>query len=267
MVENGRVLRGVCPQFQDSNGDGVGDLNGISQGSTTLRTSGIDAIWVTPFYPSPQVDFGYDITDHEAVDPLFGTLDDFDRLVAAAHRRGIRVVIDVVLNHTSNLHRFFVASRAARGSEYRDWYVWRDGRSRGEPPNNSQSAFGGPAWTYDEGTEQWYYHCFYPEQPDLNWRNPASRNAADGRGAAPAGTTNRGRAGSRSAPAARRETGWAACWIGWRSGMVLGKPQGEGTRRKASHCTRAVWRRFSNAMFRFRRASANSGRTASACWK
>jgi alpha-glucosidase len=159
--------------FQDSNADGVGDLKGIIARLDYLADVGIDAIWVTPFYPSPQVDFGYDITDHDAVDPLFGTLDDFDRLVAAAHRRGIRVVIDVVLNHTSNLHPFFVASRAARDSEYRDWYVWRNGRSPGEPPNNWQSAFGGPAWTYDEATDQWYYHCFYPQQPDLNWRNPA----------------------------------------------------------------------------------------------
>jgi alpha-glucosidase len=159
--------------FQDSNADGIGDLNGIIARLDYLADVGIDAIWVTPFYPSPQVDFGYDITDHDAVDPLFGTLDDFDRLVAAAHRRGIRVVIDVVFNHTSNLHPFFVASRAARDSEYRDWYVWRNGRSRGEPPNNWQSAFGGPAWTYDEPTDQWYYHCFYPQQPDLNWRNPA----------------------------------------------------------------------------------------------
>ena len=159
--------------FQDSNRDGVGDLNGIVTRLDYLASLGIDAIWVTPFYPSPQVDFGYDITDHEAVDPAFGTLADFDRLVAEAHRRGIRVIIDVVLNHTSHLHPLFVASRAGRESVYRDWYVWRDGRAPGEPPNNWQSAFGGPAWTYDEATGQWYYHCFYPEQPDLNWRNPA----------------------------------------------------------------------------------------------
>jgi alpha-glucosidase len=159
--------------FQDSNGDGVGDLNGITTRLDYLASLGIDAIWVTPFYPSPQVDFGYDVADHEAVDPLFGTLDDFDRLVAAAHRRGLRVIIDIVLNHTSDQHRLFAASRAGRDSEYRDWYIWRDGRAAGAPPNNWESAFGGPAWTYDESTGQWYYHCFYPEQPDLNWRNPA----------------------------------------------------------------------------------------------
>lgn len=159
--------------FQDSNGDGIGDLNGIASRLDYLSDLGIDAIWITPFYPSPQVDFGYDVSDYENVDPQFGTLGDFDRLVAAAHARGMRVIIDIVLNHTSDRHPWFAASRSSRSSPYRDWYIWRDGRERGEPPNNWESAFGGPAWTFDERTGQWYYHFFYAEQPDLNWRNPA----------------------------------------------------------------------------------------------
>ena len=157
--------------FQDSNDDGVGDLNGVTSRLRYLQDLGVDAIWITPFYPSPQVDFGYDVSDHEAVDPLFGTLADFDRLLQEAHRRGIRVVIDIVLNHTSDRHVWFEESRASRASARRDWFVWRDGRNGG-PPTNWESAFGGSAWTLDPRTGQWYYHCFYPEQPDLNWRNP-----------------------------------------------------------------------------------------------
>ena len=157
--------------FQDSNGDGVGDLNGITSRLPYLQDLGVDAIWITPFYPSPQVDFGYDVSDHEGVDPLFGTLADFDQLLSEAHRRRIRIVIDVVLNHTSDRHEWFEESRDSRGARRRDWYVWRDGRGSG-PPNNWESAFGGPAWTLDPRSGQWYYHCFYPEQPDLNWRNP-----------------------------------------------------------------------------------------------
>jgi alpha-glucosidase len=159
--------------FQDSDGDGVGDLNGIASRLDYLADLGVTALWITPFYPSPQVDFGYDIANHEAVDPQFGTLDDFDRLVDAAHRRGIRIVVDIVLNHTSDRHAWFEASRASVASPLRDWYVWRDGAPAGGPPNNWQSVFGGPAWTFDARAGQWYYHAFYPEQPDLNWRNPA----------------------------------------------------------------------------------------------
>jgi alpha-glucosidase len=159
--------------FQDSNDDGIGDLNGITSRLDYLADLRVDAIWITPFYASPQVDFGYDIADHEAVDPMFGTLADFDRLIAAAHARGIRIIIDVVLNHTSDRHPWFQESRRSRSSAYRSWYVWRDGAGPGRPPNNWESAFGGPAWTYDHATGQWYYHFFYREQPDLNWRNPA----------------------------------------------------------------------------------------------
>lgn len=158
--------------FQDSNGDGIGDLNGIRSRLDYLADLGVGAIWITPFYPSPQVDFGYDISDYENVDPAYGTLADFDALVADAHRRGIRVVVDLVLNHTSDRHPFFRASRQSRSSPYRDWYIWRDGRGDNQPPNNWESTFGGPAWTLDPETRQWYYHFFYREQPDLNWRNP-----------------------------------------------------------------------------------------------
>ncbi len=157
--------------FQDSNDDGVGDLNGLARRLPYFQDLGIDAIWITPFYPSPQVDFGYDVSDHEEVDPQFGSLRDFDRLIDEAHRRDLRVIIDIVLNHTSDRHVWFEESRRSRDDPRRDWYVWRDGRAGG-PPNNWESAFGGPAWTLDRTTGQWYYHCFYPEQPDLNWRNP-----------------------------------------------------------------------------------------------
>lgn len=158
--------------FQDSNGDGIGDLNGVTARLDYLRDLGVDGIWLTPFYPSPQVDFGYDITDYEDVDPQFGTLDDFDRLVREARQRSIRIVTDLILNHTSDRHPWFESSRASRSSPYREWYIWRDGSPDGGPPNNWESAFGGPAWTFDESTRQWYYHSFYPEQPDLNWRLP-----------------------------------------------------------------------------------------------
>jgi alpha-glucosidase len=157
--------------FQDSNGDGIGDLNGLTARLPYLADLGIDALWLTPFYPSPHVDFGYDVADYENVDPQYGTLDDFSRLIDEAHRRGIRIVLDFVLNHTSDQHAWFRASRQTRDSAYRDWYIWRDGRNGG-PPNNWESTFGGPAWTRDERSGQWYYHFFYAQQPDLNWRNP-----------------------------------------------------------------------------------------------
>jgi len=158
--------------FQDSNGDGIGDLNGITERLDYLVDLGIDAVWLTPFYPSPQVDFGYDISDYCDVDPQFGTLADFDRLVNEAHRRNVKIVTDLVLNHTSDQHEWFRMSRSARASPKRDWYIWRDPARDGGPPNNWSSAFGPTAWTLDPATGQYYYHFFYPEQPDLNWRNP-----------------------------------------------------------------------------------------------
>jgi alpha-glucosidase len=157
--------------FYDTNGDGIGDLNGITAKLDYLRDLGFDAIWITPFYPSPQVDFGYDVSDYENVDSQFGTLADFDRLVREAHKRKIKIICDFVINHTSDQHPFFKESRSSRESPKRDWYIWRDPKPGGGPPNNWSSAFGPEAWTYDEQTKQYYYHFFYPAQPDLNWRN------------------------------------------------------------------------------------------------
>jgi alpha-glucosidase len=163
--------------FADSNNDGVGDLNGITSKLDYLKDLGVDAIWITPFFPSPQVDFGYDVSDYEAIDPMYGTMADFDALVAAAKKRGIRVVLDFVVNHTSDQHKWFQDSKSSPASKHRDWYIWRDGKGPGKPPNNWTSTFGGSAWKFDPTTSQWYYHYFYPEQPDLNWRNPAVRQA------------------------------------------------------------------------------------------
>jgi alpha-glucosidase len=163
--------------FADSNGDGVGDLPGIIDRldylNGTPTSLGVDAIWLSPFYPSPMADFGYDITDYCGVDPQFGTLADFDRLVREAHARGMRVIIDFVPNHTSDQHPWFRDSRADVESPRRDWYVWRPGRGA-EPPNNWRSEFGavGPAWTFDGATGEWYLHSFLPQQPDLNWDKP-----------------------------------------------------------------------------------------------
>jgi alpha-glucosidase len=172
--------------FADSNGDGVGDLAGITArldylNDGTTNSLGVDAIWLSPFYPSPMADFGYDVADYTDVDPLFGTLEDFDRLVAEAHARGIRVVIDLVPNHTSDRHPWFVESRSSRDNPKRDWYVWADSKPDGGPPNNWMSAFAraGRAWTFDQGTGQWYLHSFLPQQPDLNWWNPEVRQAMD----------------------------------------------------------------------------------------
>jgi alpha-glucosidase len=162
--------------FADSDGDGIGDLPGIIDKLDYLQWLGIDAIWLSPHYPSPQVDCGYDVADYTAVNPEYGTLDDFRRLLDEAHARGIRMVIDVVLNHTSDQHGWFQESRSGRDNPNRDWYIWRDGVDGG-PPNNWQSTFGGSAWEYDAATDQYYYHYFLKEQPDLNWRNPEVKAA------------------------------------------------------------------------------------------
>jgi len=163
--------------FQDSNGDGVGDLKGITERVDYLQALGINAIWLSPIYPSPQVDFGYDISDYENVDPQYGNLVDFDQLVAEAKKRNIRIIMDMVMNHTSDKHPWFIESKSSRNNPKRDWYIWRDGKGPGIPPNNWQSAFGHSAWKYDPTTKQWYYHKFYAEQPDLNWRNPKVEKA------------------------------------------------------------------------------------------
>ena len=177
------VIYEIYPRsFQDSNGDGIGDLNGITQRLDYLKELGVDAIWLTPCYPSPQVDFGYDISDYKNIDPQYGTLADFDRLVAEAGKRHIRVLMDMVMNHTSDQHKWFLESRSSRTNSFRDWYVWRDGKGetandRGAPPNNWQSLFGHSAWQWDEKTRQYYYHKFYIQQPDLNWNNPKVHEA------------------------------------------------------------------------------------------
>jgi alpha-glucosidase len=167
------VIYQVYPRsFQDTNGDGVGDLRGITSRLDHLRWLGVDAVWISPIYPSPMADFGYDVSDYTGVHPLFGTLDDFDVLLREAHARGLKVILDFVPNHTSEQHPWFLESRSSRESPQRDWYIWKDPAPGGGPPNNWLSNFGGPAWTLDEGTGQYYYHAFLSEQPDLNWRNP-----------------------------------------------------------------------------------------------
>jgi glycosidase len=172
------VVHQVYPRsFQDASGDGVGDLPGITQRLDYLAWLGVHAIWISPFYPSPMADFGYDVSDYTDVDPLFGTLADFDALLAAAHARNIRVIIDFVPNHTSDQHPWFQEARASRESPKRDWYVFRDPKPDGSPPNNWVAAFGGSAWTFDEATGQYYLHSFLPQQPDVNWRNPELKAA------------------------------------------------------------------------------------------
>ena len=177
------VIYQIYPRsFADSDGDGVGDLRGIIEHLDHLNGApgslGVDALWLSPFYPSPQADFGYDISDYTAVDPAYGTLADFAELADEAHRRGMRLLVDLVMNHTSDRHPWFVESRSSRSNPRRDWYIWADGRDGG-PPNNWLSSFErcGPAWTLDPATGQYYLHSFTPQQPDLNLRNPQVRAA------------------------------------------------------------------------------------------
>jgi len=172
------VLYEIYPRsFGDTNRDGIGDLNGITRHLDYLEELGVDGIWITPFYPSPQVDFGYDISDYRAIDPQYGTLADFDRLVSEAGKRQIRVITDLVLNHTSDRHPWFIESRSSRTNPKADWYIWADGKPGRQPPNNWLSVFGHSAWQYDQPRNQFYYHDFYREQPDLNWRNRSVRDA------------------------------------------------------------------------------------------
>jgi len=181
------VVYQIYPRsFADTNGDGVGDLAGILEHLDHLAgrpdSLGVDAIWLSPFFPSPDFDFGYDVADYVGVDPKYGSLADFERLVEGCHARGMKVVIDLVLNHSSSQHAWFQASRASRDGPYADWYIWRDSPGRSttgarRAPNNWRSFFGGPAWTWDEARGQFYMHTFLPQQPDLNWRNPAVREA------------------------------------------------------------------------------------------
>ncbi|TGM37415.1 alpha-glucosidase [Leptospira biflexa] len=175
------VIYQIYPRsFQDSNGDGIGDLEGIIQRLDYLAGSkdslGIDAIWLSPVYPSPMFDFGYDISDYEEIDPVFGDIQTFKRLLKEAHKRGIRIIMDLVVNHTSHLHPWFIESRSSVNSPKRDWYIWKEPSHNG-PPNNWLGAFGGSGWEYDKRSGEYYFHSFLKEQPDLNWRNPDVEDA------------------------------------------------------------------------------------------
>jgi alpha-glucosidase len=175
--ERGIIYQIYPRSFMDSNGDGVGDLNGIRQKLDYLEWLGVDVIWISPIFPSPMADFGYDVSNYIDIDPMFGTLAECDALLADVHARGMKLLLDYVPNHTSDRHPWFADSRSSRKSAKRDWYIWRDPLPGGGPPNNWRANFGGGAWEWDEKTEQYYYHAFLKEQPDLNWRNPEVRQA------------------------------------------------------------------------------------------
>ncbi|HYC86486.1 MAG TPA: alpha-amylase family glycosyl hydrolase, partial [Chryseosolibacter sp.] len=172
------IIYQIYPRsFQDSNSDGVGDLKGILGRLDYLEWLGVNAIWISPIYPSPMADFGYDISDYENIHPLFGDLSDFDTLLREIHRRGMKLILDFVPNHTSDQHPWFIEARSSRTNPKRDWYIWKDPGPDGTVPNNWLAAFGGTAWEWDERTGQYYYHAFLKEQPDLNWRNPEVQQA------------------------------------------------------------------------------------------
>jgi alpha-glucosidase len=175
--ERGIIYQIYPRSFMDSDGDGVGDLKGILNRLDYLQWLGVDAIWISPIYPSPMADFGYDISNYTDIDPMFGTLEDFDVLLAETHRHGLKLLLDYVPNHTSDQHPWFIDSRSGRDSAKRDWYIWRDPKPDGGPPNNWLSNFGGGAWERDDKTGQYYYHAFLKEQPDLNWRHPQVQEA------------------------------------------------------------------------------------------
>ncbi|WP_266367121.1 alpha-amylase family glycosyl hydrolase [Tellurirhabdus rosea] len=172
------VIYQIYPRsFQDSNGDGIGDLRGIINRLDYLKWLGIDAIWISPIYESPMADFGYDIADYTSIHPIFGTMDEFDALLKEVHARGMKLILDLVPNHTSDQHPWFLESRSSRDNPKRNWYLWQDARPDGSPPNNWLSVFGGSGWEWDQTTGQYYYHAFLKEQPDLNWRNPEVQEA------------------------------------------------------------------------------------------
>ncbi len=172
------IIYQIYPRsFQDSNNDGIGDLRGIKSRLPYLKDLGIGVVWLSPIFLSPMADFGYDISDYTAIDPKFGTLQDFDDLLNEAHQLGFKLILDLVPNHTSDQHQWFKESRSSRDNPKRDWYIWRDAKSDGSLPNNWLSVFGGPGWEWDSATGQYYYHAFLKEQPDLNWRNPEVQRA------------------------------------------------------------------------------------------
>ncbi len=175
--QSGIVYQVYPRSFMDANGDGVGDLQGVLAKLDYLQWLGVDAVWLSPIYPSPMADFGYDVSDYCDIHPLFGTLQDFDRLLAECHRRGLKLILDFVPNHTSDQHPWFLEAKSSKTNPKRDWYIWRDPAPGGGPPNNWLSNFGGPAWTLEKETGQYYFHAFLREQPDINWRNPQLREA------------------------------------------------------------------------------------------
>lgn len=175
--QKGVIYQAYPRSFMDSDGDGVGDLRGIRERLDYLVWLGVDALWLSPIFPSPMADFGYDVSDYRGVHPLFGSMHDFDLLLEAAHERGLKLILDLVPNHTSDEHPWFRESRSSRDNPKRDWYIWKDPEPGGGLPNNWLSVFGGPAWTFDEATSQYYYHAFLRKQPDLNWRNPEVEQA------------------------------------------------------------------------------------------
>src|SRR5690606_7702723 len=172
------ILYQIYPRsFKDSDGDGIGDLPGILEKLDYLKDLGIKGVWISPFYPSPMADFGYDVSDYTGIHPMFGTMEDFDRLLAEVHERGLKLILDFVPNHSSDQHPWFQESKSSKDNPKRDWYIWKDPGPNGGPPNNWGAAFGGSGWEYDEASGQYYYHAFLKEQPDLNWRNPEVQEA------------------------------------------------------------------------------------------
>ncbi len=172
------VVYQIYPRsFMDSNGDGIGDLLGIISKLDYIKDLGVDAIWLSPIYPSPDADFGYDVADYTGIDSKYGSMQDFDLLIEEAHQRDLRIIMDLVLNHTSDQHPWFLKSRKSKDNPYRDWYIWKDATPGGGVPNNWHSVFGGKGWEWDENTKQYYFHMFYKQQPDLNWHNPDVRKA------------------------------------------------------------------------------------------
>jgi len=170
------IIYQIYPRsFADSNNDGIGDLQGIISKLDYLEALGVDAIWLSPIYPSPDVDFGYDVADYKDIDPKFGTMKDFEQLVRQAKKRQIHIILDLVLNHTSDQHRWFIKSKESKDNPYHNWYLWHNPKPNGDPPNNWQAIFGGSAWEYNPDLDQYYYHMFFKEQPDVNWRNPGVR--------------------------------------------------------------------------------------------
>jgi alpha-glucosidase len=172
------IIYQIYPRsFQDSNHDGIGDLKGISQRLDYLKALGVKAIWLSPIYPSPMADFGYDISDYKRIWPTFGSMSDFEVLLRQVHAAGMKMILDLVPNHSSDEHPWFLESRSSRDNPKRDWYIWKDAKPDGSPPNNWLSVFGGSGWEWDETTKQYYYHAFLRQQPDLNWRNPEVERA------------------------------------------------------------------------------------------